>query len=198
MYGAKAGANYDGVSIANLPPGIYKGFNLTEVKVDSATKADGTTGKRIITFLFTGPNGQAHQHTEWEILATDNDAEKKADNLVLRIGHILRKFVSPEVVAANVATTWEQLTAWVMATLPQGFQTVSLDLKVLGNVYNGKATSAFPGYLPFVVKSGDPLSFSAKETAANNEYYAFIAAKPDAEGAPSGTPAASAPVDTDF
>jgi hypothetical protein len=87
-----------------------------------------------------------------------------------------------------------------MSTLGQSYKGVKLQLKIVGNVYQGKATSGFPGYIPFVKKQSEGgLAFSAKETAANNEYYKTIAAKPDTESAPAnagGVPAGN--VDPDF
>lgn len=194
-YGAKAGTNYEGLQIASLPPGIYKNYELTDVKADSATKSDGTTGKNIITFLFEGAEGP-FQHTEWEVLDTDTDAQKKADNMEERIGHILSKYVSKEILATNASTSWTSYTAWIMQTLGVSYKGVKVDFKIIGNVFKGKAKSDFPGYKGFIVKSGEPLSFSASEKASNDAWFKFNDATPDKENTPSA--GATANVDPDF
>ena len=53
-----------------------------------------------------------------------------------------------------------------------------IKLKVVGSVYNGKRSSKFPNYLGFIVKAGEPLSFSAKEIEDNQSWTAFTPDKP--------------------
>lgn len=179
-YGAKAGTNYEGIQIASLPPGIYKNYELVDVKSDQATKQDGSIGKSILTFIFDGAEGP-FQHTEWEVDATDSKFEEKSDNQVKRIGHILSKFISKEIIDANNATDWASYKAWVMTALGSAYKGVKVDFKVIGNVYQGKATSDFPNYLGFIVKAAEPISFSASEIAANAAYAKATAATPDSE-----------------
>lgn len=194
-YGAKAGTNYEGLQIASLPPGIYKNYELTDVKSDQATKQDGTQGKSILTFLFEGAEGP-FQHTEWEVDATDSKFEEKSDNQVKRVGHILSKFISKDIIDANNATDWASYKVWVMTALGSAYKGVKVDFKVIGNVYQGKATSGFPNYLGFIVKAGEPINFSASEISANNAYTKAISATPDSEG--SSVPVQGGPVTNDF
>ena len=203
-YGAAAGTNYDGLSIASLPPGIYKGYELKEVKAERTTKADGTQGTQIITFLFDGPNGP-HQHTEYEV--NDNDVAKKASkeaNLFKRVAHIMTKYVSRTVVDAASFATFGELSTWVVTTLAPVTKGIKVDIKVMGNVYNGEAKSNFPGYPPFIARPDQPeykpLFFSDRENAENNKYANHMNnATPDQEqSTATSTGASGATVDTDF
>ena len=207
-YGASKSGNYDGFSIAALAPGIYKGASLDKVELTKATKADGTEGKSIIVFHFNTPEGP-HQHTEWDVLDSDSgDVEKKRDNVVKRIEHILHQFVPANVIESNIATSFEQLGQWAITVLNGKTAGVKdLELKIIGNVYNGRATSGFPNYVGFIARASrptyKPLSFSPREVAANKEYNDFNNSTPDADAATSGTPSApglpgSANIDPDF
>lgn len=204
-YGAAAGTNYDGLSIASLPPGIYEGYELKEVKAERTTKSDGTQGKQIITFLFDGPKGP-HQHTEYEV--DDADATKKASkeaNLFKRVAHIMTKYVNRTVVDSATFNTFGELSTWVVNTLTPAIKGVKVNLKIMGNVYNGEARSAFAGYPPFIARPGaadyKPLFFSDRENAENNKYFNHVNnATPDREQSTASSTSAStgAPVDTDF
>lgn len=203
-YGASAGTNYDGLSIASLAPGIYENYELSEVKSERTTKADGTTGKQILTFLFDGPNGQ-HQHTEYEVDVTDAKRESKEANLFKRVAHIMTKYVTRQVVDAGNFSNFTDLANWVVATLaPQTFKGVKVSIKVLGNVYNGEARANFPGYPPFIARPGHAeykqLFFSDRENAENGRYFNHVNnATPDQEQntSTSSTPTGGK-VDTDF
>lgn len=199
MFGAKATDNYDGFQIASLAPGIYKNYELKDVKKELTTKADGTNGKRILTFLFDGAEGP-FQHTEFDILPTDTGAEKKAENMVKRIGHILSKYISKDVIKANTAETFEELCDWAMTSLGNAYVGVKVDFKIVGNTYNNKNTSGFPGYLPFIVKAGEPISFDNNQQLANKKYLetANAANTPDSEKTNQASPGAQAGVEADF
>lgn len=203
-YGAAAGTNYDGLSIASLPPGIYEGYELKEVKKEKTTKSDGTTGKNILTFLFDGPKGP-HQHTEYEVDATDEKKDSKEVNAFKRVAHIITKFVPRTVVDNATFNTFEEFATFVVNTLnPSVTNGVKLNIKVMGNVYNGEARSSFPGYPPFIARPGHtdykPLFFSDKENAENNKYYNHVNnATPDREqNTASSVSSTGARVDTDF
>lgn len=185
-FGASKSGNYDGgLSIPSLPPGIYHDVELEKVEFTKSTKKDGENGKNILTFLFKTPQGY-YQRTEWEVLSEDKDAEKKAANLVKRVEHIMRQFVGVDVIESNPSTTFEQYGNWVVNILSPVIKGVKdLEIKIIGNVWNGKATSDFPNYVGFIArkmrKTYKPLSFSAQEIAANKEYIDFISSRPDTE-----------------
>lgn len=195
MFGSSADTNYDGVSIPTLPPGIYDNAELVSIKKERATKNDGAEGKALLNFLFNTPEGM-HQHTEWEILPTVNDAAKKASSMEKRIGHILSKFVPKEQLQQN-KDTWDEYADWVVFTAGSKFKGIKLKFKVVGSVYGGKAKSEFPRYVGFIVKAGEPLAFSANENKSNRDYFDFHNAAPDTENDPSGMNPTQGP-DADF
>ena len=200
MFGAKANANYDGLNIPSLPPAIYKNYELTDVKKDKTTPKDGGEGTAILTFTFDGEKGPV-QHTEYDIKAGDEKAASKAENMVKRVGHILSRVgVSKEVLATNNNTTFDAYANWVMGVLGTSYKGIKVDIKIVGNVYQGKATSGFPGYIPFIEKSPSNISFSATEVSSNNAYFKTLNATPDIEGSGSASAAGAPPkgIDTDF
>lgn len=199
MFKPQAGTNYDGLSIASLAPGIYKDYELKEIKFENTTKADGSAGKEILTFLFDGPQGP-HQHTEYEIASDDPKVESKSANLFKRVGHIMSKFVPRATVDSFGGGDFKTLSNWVVNTLNPVKAGVKVEIKVLGNVYNGEARSNFPGYPPFIARTGasdyKPLAFSANENTENRKYAEFQNATPDTEQ--DVTSSGGGKVDTDF
>jgi len=81
MFGAKKGTNYDGLNIPTLPPAIYKGGELKDVKKDRTTPKDGGEGTAILTYTLEFPEG-SHQVTEYDIKADAKDKETKSKNEV--------------------------------------------------------------------------------------------------------------------
>lgn len=208
MFGNTKGKNTEGLSIPALGPGIYSGYSLNKVELTQTTKQDGSQGKDILVFHFDGPQGP-HQYTEFDVDPTDAKAESKRDNMSVRITHIMTKFIPKDQADAIGGADFKSYAANVVAALNPAItsQVKTLEIKVLGNVYNGKATSNFPGYPPFIAKVGapdyKPLSFSDRERKANQEYNNFLSATPDNDAsasspATSSTTASGAPVDNDF
>lgn len=202
MFGNTKGKNTEGLSIATLGPGIYQGYSLLKVEFTKTTKGDGTEGKNIITFLFDGPQGP-HQHTEFE--PTDADATKlasKSENLSKRVTHIMTKFVPQEVADAVSGADFASYAQAVVATLNPAVTAPvkDLEIKVLGSVYDGKATSAIPGYPPFIARKSQasykPLNLTDRERKGNAEYASFHSASPDNDSTP--TTSSNSNVDADF
>lgn len=200
QFAAKAGTNYDGLNIPTLPPGIYKNCKLIDMKKDVTTPSGGGEGTKILSWTAEAPEG-LHQHTEYDIKADDPKAQSKSDSMTKRIGHLLRQFNIPQATidAMPVQPDFESYCNWVMATLGQSYVGVTFELKVVGNVYNGKATSDIPGYIPYMASGNagtKSLSFSASEVRQNQDYNTFqsSANKPDVET----TGAVPATRDTDF
>jgi hypothetical protein len=188
MFATSSEQNYDGLSIASLPPSKYEKVKLSEVKFGQADKQDGAKGKWILTFLFKTPTGDMHQHTEWEIQPQDKDAEKKSGNMLKRVGHIMSKFISKDQLAQQ-SPTFVDYGNWVISKFANtpGYKEQEVDILVVGNVYNGVAKSQFPGYPPFIAIHGNPLQFDNNGVADNKAYYTFMEKKtgsaPDADGA---------------
>lgn len=198
MFGTSAEVNYDGISIPSLEPGKYENCTLDDVTFGKTTKGDGTEGKEIITFKFKTPEGMLHQKTEYAVTTADDKWESKIKNMQKRIGHIMSKFV-PKDRLVQQSETFAAYGQWVVATLKSvAFKDVKVDILITGSVYQGKATSDFTGYPPFIAKAGDPLQFDNTGLDNNKKYYAFKAkqagAAPDAEG---GTPAAGGQYSTE-
>lgn len=201
MFAAKAGTNYDGINIPSLPPGIYKNFKLEEVKKDLTTPQGDKVGTAIMTFLFIGAEG-AHQHTEYDIKADDAKATSKSESMVKRMGHILRTFGVAQATldAMPQQPSFDAYCNWVIATIPQTYKTTPVELKIVGNVYNGKATAGFPGYIPFLASGlggTKSLSFSSSELAQNAAYASHHNSTPDKE-TQAANDAGTAQRDTDF
>lgn len=176
MFEITAQDQIDSKQIPILPPGIYHNFELVSVKIEKAEKKDGTVGKNLLNFEFRGPNGETHLHSEWEITQTDNGWADKAKNMAKRIAHIMVKFLPVEKLVQN-SPDWTSYAQWVIRTLGTFYKGVKVDFKVIGNVYNDKASSGFPQYIGFIVKAGEPLSLSSGEIAKNQEYFNFLEAK---------------------
>lgn len=204
MFTAKAGTNYDGINIPTLPPGIYKDAKLIDIKKDTTTPADASKeGTKILAFTWETSAG-LHQHTEYEIKADDAKLASKADSMVKRFGHILSQYgVSQAVLDAMPAQPdFDSYCNWFMATIGQSYVGVVGELKIIGNVYNNKATADVPGYIPFLATGlgkTKSLSFSNNEVSQNKQYadhYAKTSGTqtPDAEG----TAAAPVTRDADF
>lgn len=200
LFGTKAAeANYDGLSIPALDPAKYEKVKLTNVVFEKLKKQDGSEGKWAIKFFFTTPEGLVHQHTEYEIVPNVDDKwESKLKNEQIRIGHIMSKFI-PKDQLSQESETYEAYGNWVVAKLNSvPYKEVELDMLVTGNVYGGKATSAFTGYPPFLAKHGESLQFDNNGMAANKAYYAFKekqsgSATPDQESTSGGVNTSQSP-----
>lgn len=204
MFGANKGTNYEGLSIPSLSPGIHE-VELIDVKKEKTTRATGEQGKTILTFTYKKADGTMHQHTEYDVLPTDKDAEKKAKEMTTRVGHVMTKFISKDIVDANASTTFEAYADWVIASLGGSFKGVKdLELKIVGNVYEGKATTQVPLFPPFLARKSSPtykgLAFDAYQNGQNAKYAAFHNATPDAESGntASSTTSSGARIDADF
>ncbi len=207
MFGAKEGTNLEGFSIPSLPWGIYEGVELVEVKKENTTKKDGTSGKDILTFLFKTSDGRMHQHTEYGVAPDEAKAAEKAEQMSTRIGHILTKFIARETVNAIQGATFNEYAQNVINTLGEAHKGVKdLDLKIVGNVYQGEAKTQIPMFPPFIARKSrsdyKSLSFDAYANNENAKYDKHFAAKPDADGAASNTTsstgAGDVKVDADF
>lgn len=201
QFSVKAGTNYDGINIPTLAPGIYSGCKLIDIKKDVTIPQAGGEGTKILSWTAEAPEG-LHQHTEYDIKSDDPKGASKADSMTKRLGHFLRQFGVPQTTidAMPAQPDFDSYCNWVMSTLGQSYVGVTFELKIVGNVYNNKATADIPGYIPYMA-SGQAgtksLSFSNNESAQNKQYFDFYskgAATPDTES----TSAAPVQRDSDF
>lgn len=192
MFKATTGTNYDGLNIPSLPPGIYNDYKLTDIKKDRTTPSGGGEGTLILTFTFDGKEGP-FQHTEYDIKADDAKAADKAANMVKRVGHILRQFNIPQATLDSMPehANFDAYCNWIMATIGQSYVGVPLMMKVIGSVYEGKARTSFPGYIPFLASGNagtKSLSFSANEKLGNDQWSKHQNSTPDTESPSGGSP----------
>ncbi len=181
-YASSSKTDYDGVNIPTLPPGIYTG-ELVGFKVERPKDNQGDWLKRRMVFTFKeDEKNEVHVHTEYEVSDDDAKAESKAVNLVKRVGHILSKFIDKDKLQQD-NESFRDYALWVKDTLGEAYKGVKIKFMIVGNVWDGKAKSDFPGYLPFVVKAGDVLGFDNNHTKANKEYDDFMSGG----GSPSST-----------
>jgi hypothetical protein len=162
-----------------LEPGIYLNWKLVDVTFDTAKKASGDDGKKIIIFSFKGSyekNGVKYNDVSWNHTEWETDDSSKAANMSKRINHILDKAIgaTEEVLETNNSTTFDELGNWVVATFKAGTAR-AVDFKICGSVYNGKKRAGFPNYLGFIVSHAEKeLLFSKGEAADNNKYTKFV------------------------
>lgn len=124
--------------------------------------------------------GINHQHVEWA--PNDNDDAETKQKKVDRIAYIAGRIVPEEKVLGIQATTWVDYCKAVINLLEDhAYSSRNLVIKVLGNVWQGKARVKFPGYNSFVTtEDGKPLTWSANELKQNQEYLSALGAKPTA------------------
>ena len=172
-YASSAKTDYVGVNIPTLPPGIYSG-EMVGFKLERPKDNQDNWLKRRMVFRFVEDENQGeHVHTEYEIDENDQKAESKATNLVKRVGHMLSKFVAKDKLQQD-NDNFSDYGKWVKETLGESYKGKKIRFMVVGNVYDGKATSGFPGYLPFMVLEGESLGFDSNHTRSNAEYAQFM------------------------
>lgn len=169
--------NSNPVQLPILTPGIYDNVTLKEVTFGPAEKKDGSAGKNLLNFKFETESGSPYVHSEWEIDATAENVDK-ITNLTKRVSHIMSKFMDKDKTVSPSFSSYAEFANWVVKSLNPVKGSTKVKLKVVGSVYNGKRSSKFPNYLGFIVKAGEPLSFTSTEIAGNQEWAAFTPDKP--------------------
>jgi hypothetical protein len=165
------------VQLPILTPGIYDNVTLKEVTFGPAEKKDGTAGKNLLNFKFETEAGSPYVHSEWEIDALPENADK-ITNLTKRVSHIMSKFMDKDKTVSPSFNSYSEFANWVVKSLNAVKGTAKVKLKIVGSVYNGKRKAGFPNYLGFIAVAGEALSFSAKEIESNQEWAAFTPDKP--------------------
>lgn len=127
-------------------------------------------------FLFEGDNGQF----TIRLFNPDEDSdekrkEKNQEYYSNLISYILKKIKNVEVIVPSVSS-FEELKNWTIAQLGNGYSTVPLIIKIIGNVYNNKANIQITKYFGWLERkdSGKLPSFSFNEEQGNKEYINFI------------------------
>ncbi len=165
MFGTNKDTDFDGFAVMSFSPGLHENCELVEIKLSAPKKDDGTELKKRIQFYFENAEGQKHLHEEYD---PEND-EKKAKNLIRRVGHIMSKFV-PKDQLAQQNTDFISYAKWVVAKLGTSFKGKKVKIIAVGNVYNGKASVRLPGFPPFIAKQEDTLQLTNTHILDNSKY----------------------------
>src|SRR5690625_77850 len=123
-------------------------------------------------------SGIEHQHVEWAV--NEQDDQESIQKKIDRIAYMTSTIVPEEKIQAIEAPNWKAYCHAIIELLQShGYTQRQLEIKVLGNVYNGKARVRFPGYNSFIKgEGGKPLTLSPREREENAKYYAAQNAAP--------------------
>lgn len=161
------GSDTQGDSVLRLQtPGIYKA-SLQSVEVKNIERKDGTiAAEKALVFSFNTTDG-SFQHIEYQ--PNDKSTDKSIENLKKRVKHIMLRFMSEEQTHMT-ANNWDEYTAAIISKMnAAGYTEKDVWIKVIGNVYQGKANLQFPKYLGFISES-DNMQLSKAEVAGNAEW----------------------------
>lgn len=141
---SRAKKNVEKKDIKYIPAGIHENVTLKSVRIDKSPN-----GNTFIEFTFD-KDGATLTHTEWEPTlggptTTQEQLEKKADNIVSRIMQIMYCFYSEED-AVFEGDTFKSFIDWVAYKLSSVDKTKNLRVKV---VYNNKGYTALPSYAKY-------------------------------------------------
>lgn len=166
-------------------PGVH------EVKLVSVTNESYTTNndkylENPLQLEFYKKEGETiYRHNHMELQPREEDEESKVNNKIDRILYIVGKITGQD---KNVqGETWKDFTDKVVSELKPYVENKSkrpeLYLKLIGNVYNGRANLQIPGYKGFLERkdSGKMPTVSQKEQERNKEYINFNSGTPDKE-----------------
>lgn len=123
-----------------------------------------------------GQNVSGFVHSRIEFPPADDEKLQKA---VDRIGYFAQKFAPKEEVMAVKGANWRDYCSKMIQLLrSHSVEGADANIKVIGNVYNGKARVQSPKYPGWISTDGSPLVFSNKEIEANKEFLAAQKAAP--------------------
>ena len=127
--------------------------------------------------------GKIFNHTEWA--PKDGESAEDTQKKIDRIVYICSKVAPKETLLAIQAANWVEYLNKVLVIVNQAqYVGKTVYIKAMGNVWEGKPRVKFPGYRSFISVEND-LTFSAKESAQNQEYITALTT-PSAAGAPAG------------
>lgn len=161
------------------------------LNVAPASADNGSWEALDFTFRATegDQKGAVYNHREFSVDENDPKAQSKGENLVARLVYILSYFTTgdraakmEEIAAAiNGALakdeSFDNLRNTVIKIAESLNYTAKTDLrmKLVGNVYRGKANVGFTGYIGFLAddRSEGPFNFGPNEVQQNAKYSAF-------------------------
>lgn len=175
-FATTADTNYEGNAFPVLTIGTYDNADFLGAKYEVGLKKDnGEALADRIVFKFRTEAGQPFEHSEIK-----PETDEKETNMSKRVGHILSKFYEKsQLIQSN--TTFETYAPWAVTMANNALaKNQKVKFIIVGSVYEGKARTGFPRYLPFIVKAGADLGFDSNAIKSNAEYEAFTKPTPDA------------------
>lgn len=138
----------------------------------------------VTTFKLNGEDvtgksvkGSTHGRLDFPPNLDDPDKVKKA---VDRIGYFAMKFAPEEEVLGVNGSNWRDYCSKIIQLLNKHEVIgAEVNIKVVGNVYNGKARVATPMYPGWIYVGEELPSFSKSELESNAEYMQVINSVPD-------------------
>lgn len=154
---------------------------LTSVVVEDIESKSGDLFPDVLKFQFkvlgedvVGNDVKGQIVEKAEFPPREDDDQKKITNKTGRIGYIMKYFMPEEDVLINNANSWREFVDIVIKRFEKnsGYVDIPVKLKVVGNVYNGKANVQIPNYKGFLQgeSSDSAITFSKNELSANREY----------------------------
>lgn len=184
----KLGGSTEELNEGGLPgpsePGIYNA-RLDEISTEDFTSNSDEVFENPFRIFFTlkDSEGNEYQFSHMEFAPREDEDETKIQNKANRLLHLVK-----EITGRNMKFNdeeWTDAIEKVKKALDQycGKNSPELCVKILGNVYNGKARLQIPGYLPFIKRKeeSDRLFISKNEKKKNEEYLKEIQDQPDKE-----------------
>jgi hypothetical protein len=160
--------------LSPLKPGIYKNIVLAKVEALTTEGKDGKPGYEVLDFYFEGIGFNFLKRIFNPLKGEDQEkvgkAAKNASAIVL---YIASKILNRDVNLPSVST-WDEFTTASIGLFKQGFNKELLQMKLVGNVYNGKArvdTTYYFGWLKRM-DEGVELEFSKQEKEENAKWEA--------------------------
>lgn len=148
MYNMTKDINSEGSSINFMDVGIHD-----DVKLIGVEYKENDNGNKFMVFHFVGPNGETLNHTEWE--PKDADPEKlknKVANQMIRVKHILTKFISEDLCVFKVEN-FKQFAENTIHILGKAYEGKLVRVKV---VYSNNNYTSLPNYVPFMEEMSVP------------------------------------------
>ncbi len=165
-----------------LGHGVNENLAIVDVSAGLKKRQKGEEEDDVCDVLFKSAAGQF----QLRVFNPDkgDDAEKVAKNQKYTsdlFAYLGRKITGKDVEIPSTISSFKELTDYFIKLIgpKEGYSKLRFALKLVGNVYNGKANiqvTRYFGWLERMDSAKKPVS-SPSEIAKNNEYDAFIANK---------------------
>lgn len=131
---------------SSLGVGIHSNVALKEVKAHTTEpKKEGADTYEVLDFTFKNAKGDQYTYRVFnpekgDALKIEQNAKDAADKVV----YILAKLSGKPVEIPDTIESWEEFCAFVKDALPKDYDKIALEIKLIGNVYNGRANVQAP------------------------------------------------------